>query len=585
MGILSGLLTTQISAQISDDFSDGNILVKPTWYGNPEDFSVNENFQLQLNAQAGGKSILCSDLQIPDSIRWDLYCNLQFAPSATNKLRIYLMLDTLDMTLANGYFIEIGQNGVPDPVHFFSFENGEEFLLGSSTLAFDDEVLLQLSVIRDKSGNWTFYADSGTGEVKNILQLNDTTFPPGLGRLFCIECYYTSTRKDKFIFDQIVVDHFKPDNTPPVLIEARAIDSSHIELTFDENLGTIINTSDISIDPGIGNPSDALVRYHKLVIELSNELASGTTYICSTVNIPDTANNMSDIQAKSIKHIKISIPGPGDIAINEVLFDPGTDDSPFIELYNTSNNFYNCSDLVMTIKKNNSFSTVSDIADCLIYPDSFILFTNDRVSTILNYPSNRKSAIFEVDLPTLSRDFGSIVLRTRSGALIDSIYYDEGFHHISLDDTRGVSLERISPVFPGLTLTDWNSASAQSGWGTPGLPNSQYIRLDTVRTAFQIENKTFSPDGDGYEDYMLIRFADEVAGQLATARIYDEFGREVFVFFRNELIGSGSTGKWDGTTGAKDRAATGIYILLVEFMQQTGIVTTYKEAVILAAGL
>jgi CHU_C Type IX secretion signal domain/Bacterial Ig-like domain len=576
---------SQLSAQLTDDFSDRNMTSNPVWFGNTDDFIINEDLQLQLSAESGGKSILCTSLQIPDSVRWDMYINLQFAPSSSNKLRIYLLLDTFDLTIANGYYCEIGQNGSADPIHFFSLEDGQSFLLGSSTLTFENEVDLQLSIILDSKGRWTFYADIGDGIVNDILRVSDATFQPDLTRSFCFECYYTNTRKDKFAFDNIMVDELKPDVTPPVLIEVNVIDSATIELTFNENIGTEIKKDNILIEPEIGSPATVLVVNHKLQIELERNLISGRTYTCTTLNIPDTAQNISGTQVMSFDYIKISSPQAGDIAINEILFDPKSGDSPFIELYNISGKYFNCSDIVLSIEKNSAFETISNFAECLLTPDLFIVFTNDRISTIFNYPNGEESAIFETKLPTLSRDSGSIILLNRSGKIIDSVYYSTDFHHILLDDSRGVSLERISPTSPALSQSDWNSASGQSGWGTPGLPNSQYIRFDSVTAAFHLENRIFSPDGDGYNDFLLIRFSDAVAGQLATTRVYDEFGREVSVLLRNELLGSGSTIKWDGTVHARDKASSGIYILLVEIMQETGIVTMYKEPVILAAGL
>jgi len=76
LGLLLGLISTQLSAQLSDDFSDRNITSNPVWHGDNEDFNVNETLELQLNSESAGKSILCTDLQLPDSIRWDLYVHL-----------------------------------------------------------------------------------------------------------------------------------------------------------------------------------------------------------------------------------------------------------------------------------------------------------------------------------------------------------------------------------------------------------------------------------------------------------------------------------------------------------------------------
>jgi hypothetical protein len=585
MVLFLGMNPLQLSAQLSDDFTDGNIMSTPPWQGDTEDFIVNKALQLQLNAESAGASVLCTNVQLPDSIRWEMYFELNFSPSNSNKLCAYLMLDTSDISIANGYYIEIGQNGTPDPILFFSIENGASFLLGASTIAFESAVILHLTILRQATGQWIFYADTGDGKINEILTLHDATFAPKYNTSFCIVCHYTSTRVDKFIIDNILITNLIPDKVPPQLLEINVIDSTHIEFIFNENIGLELNAENILITPGLSTPIALMTDHHTLHIALKNELTSGTTYLGSAINIPDTAQNLSQLQEITFKYIKISRPARGDVVINEVLFDPNTDDSPFIELYNTSLKYFQCDDLILEIEKDMVSTAMPQNCNHIIAPDSFVVFTNDRVSTLSNYPSHNSEAMREVNLPTLSRDFGSIVLRSKAGAVIDSVYYDDNFHNSLLDDSRGVSLERISPIFPALGPEDWNSASSQSAWGTPGLPNSQYTQLDSVITAYRIENSFFSPDGDGFEDFLLIRFADDVAGQLATARIYDEFGREVFTLMTNELLGSGSTGKWEGTTDMRDKVPSGIYILLVELLQDTGIVTTHKEAIILATGL
>jgi len=556
----------------------------PSWIGNTDHFLVNSDHQLQLKASSSGNSILCTALIIPDSIRWDMYINLQFDPSSSNKLRIYILLDTIDLTLANGYYFEIGQNGSADPMHFFSLEKGESYLLGSSTHIFQDKISTHISIIRDVLGNWTFYTDHGDDNIIEILRLTDKTFRPDFNRLFCIECYYSTTRRDKFFFDDIMVRQLETDTIPPVLIEINALDSNHLKLTFNEKIASDNMIENINIEPGIGYPSEVHVIGHTLQIELKNEFVIGKTYMCTANDIPDTAQNLSGPMQMQFEYIKKSLPQPGDIVINEVLFDPTSGDSPFIELYNTSAKFIYSNDIVLSIENDNVISEIPDLKDHLIHPDAFIVFTTDRFSTIFSYPSSNSSSIFEIDLPSISRDFGSMILQTRSGSVIDSVFYHKNFHHALLDDPRGVSLERINPESQARSAFEWNSASQQSGWATPGLPNSQYIQFDSISTSFQIENQVFSPNGDGHEDFLLIRFADAAAGQLATAKIYDEFGREAAVLLRNELVGHGSTGKWDGTINAQDLATTGIYILLIEMMEETGIVTTYKEAIVLAAG-
>ena len=56
--ILLLLLPFSLFAQVTDDFSDGDFTQNPTWSGTADKYIINNNLQLQLNAESEGTAYL-----------------------------------------------------------------------------------------------------------------------------------------------------------------------------------------------------------------------------------------------------------------------------------------------------------------------------------------------------------------------------------------------------------------------------------------------------------------------------------------------------------------------------------------------
>src|SRR6185503_13450410 len=83
------------SAQLQDDFSDGDFTNNPAWNGDASQFLVNTSGQLQLNGPASGTSSLSTPLNLSslDSVEWTFFIRLSFSPSSNNYARVYLTSD------------------------------------------------------------------------------------------------------------------------------------------------------------------------------------------------------------------------------------------------------------------------------------------------------------------------------------------------------------------------------------------------------------------------------------------------------------------------------------------------------------
>lgn len=209
LAALVSLAPAFLFAQIHDDFSDGNHSTSPAWLGNTDHFKINTALELQLDAPAAGQSSLVVAGNIPDSAVWEIRFRLEFAPSAGNRLRLFLQADAADLTTANGYFLEIGENGTADGLRFFRQQNGSTVLLANgpaSTLG-GDPALARIHVVRKTGGFWKIGADfSGGDQFLPQIECTDHELPGGQNLFFGLDCLFSASRKDKFFFDDLRIE-------------------------------------------------------------------------------------------------------------------------------------------------------------------------------------------------------------------------------------------------------------------------------------------------------------------------------------------------------------------------------------------
>ena len=97
-------------SQAIDDFSDGIFLTSPAWIGDTSNFVINGNNQLQLTAPAfADQSYLSTASEIIKEAEWSFSVRLEFNPSSSNYMDIYLVSDHENLKEPlKGYFVRIG---------------------------------------------------------------------------------------------------------------------------------------------------------------------------------------------------------------------------------------------------------------------------------------------------------------------------------------------------------------------------------------------------------------------------------------------------------------------------------------------
>ena len=500
---LIAMLFTPARAQFFDDFSDGELLTNPAWFGDLSHFTINAG-QLQLSAPVAGVSQLWSVVAFPDSVRWSLDYKMDFAPSTANKLRCYLMLDTTDLAAASGYFLELGENGSNDALQFYVLENGAPVLLGTSEgILGTDPSEGRITVSRDASGGWTVQAKM-TSSATTVFSLEDSAVLPGQAAYFGLECIYSETRRDKFFFDNIRIEEIVPDTIPPVLLSAAPIDGSRLRLTFSEPLAAAsINPSGITVSDGVGAAQTAsLTSEMEVQATFSQPFVNGVLYTVQVTPVRDLAGNLSSTQSTDFSYVEIAMPGRFDIQINELLPDPtpsvGLPEAEFIELYNPSTRAYDLGGVTLLVG-----ATTVSLPEHILDPGAFVIITDtDDVPAFEPYGST-----LGVNLPALTNT-GSTIELALNGTVIHSVQYEDSWYQDPDKDDGGWTLELINERTPCRTAENWRASVNLTG-GTPGAVNS------VADTSFSDENGpalvSLFPDPSGLE---IVLTFDELLSDL-----------------------------------------------------------------------
>ncbi len=323
-------------------------------------------------------------------------------------------------------------------------------------------------------------------------------------------------------------------------------------------------------------------RTSRAILTVSPSMDTGVIYTITISGL--TACDGSTINGQ----VQVAIPQEPDsfdIVINEVLFNAPRGGAEFVELYNRSNKTI---DLKFLRIANTECGTpkirfVADIdtTGFLFFPGEYLVLTDDPqgVDSFYNvkYPDKMLRVINMPYLrPSSSCDYwGGVAVLTRDLQVLDLFNYSEELHHPLVrenDYGRGVSLEKINPDLPTNDPSSWQSAASTVGYATPTYQNSQYRSLgdQADQGIVVVEPEIFSPDEDGYNDYVLIRFSLPGNDYVAQVRIFDLEGNLVKTLLNNGLVSQEGFMKWDGTSEDGVKVPVGNYIILFEAFNSNG---------------
>lgn len=377
-----------------------------------------------------------------------------------------------------------------------------------------------------------------------------------------------------------------PDTQAPTITDIYVNTATHITVQFSEVIdSSTVTLGNFGVSGGITvlNVAALSPDYTRADVFFLTPIDTGLVYTLTITNVADCEGNLL------IGSNDFSLPYQariGDVVINEVLFNPYTNGSDFVEIYNNSTRVIGLSNWQLANYDDDTISN-HDIITTLqisLNPGEFVVLTVDSLDVRNDYPLFMPGTFLEMSaLPTYANDSGTVYLIDNLNRVMDAFSYDEDMHFALLNDPDGVSLERIDYNRPTNDATNWHSAAEAVGWATPGYENSQFYPAAIPDDAVTIDPETFSPDNDGYQDVVNIHYTFETGGFVGNLTIFDSHGRTVRYVMQNELLSATGIVSWDGTTETAEKASVGIYVILFEVFDLQGTVTHFKRTCVVAS--
>ena len=376
----------------------------------------------------------------------------------------------------------------------------------------------------------------------------------------------------------------------PDIDYVNVLSPNSIEVVFNQNMDSysLGNTNNYTIlefnsHPYIATPSqdddksvtisfmqDFLIHSFYKILVFGSENCSGVPVLdgCGCVfGIPDEAEG-------------------GDVVINEILFDPISPAADYVELFNKSDKILDISKLKLGVVKtsfpNPPDTTIKEITTehRQLFPRQYLLLTTTPEVIGVQYECETKNFINTKSFPSYPNSGAGVVLYY-DNRIVDFMSYSEDSHYPLLTETKGVSLERVSPWISSADPENWHSAAAPL-YGTPGYQNSVYTENTGNSATVEVDPAVFSPDGDGFNDVTTINLSVFDPDYTAKIVIFDSQGRYVKNLVAGQNIAAQCRFVWNGLDDNGRIVPAGIYVVFVEVFDIQGNIKMFKTAVVVA---
>ncbi|NJO03121.1 MAG: hypothetical protein HC880_16870 [Bacteroidia bacterium] len=192
----------------------------------------------------------------------------------------------------------------------------------------------------------------------------------------------------------------RPDLTAPRLSRVEAVDAQTLVLTFNEPMDpTSLENARYSINQGI-SVEEVLPqspRFRSVRLRINPALQAQTTYTLLLENAQDCSGNLMGEE----NELDFGLPetaDSADILLSEVLFNPRSGGSDFVELYNNSDKFINLRDWKLANFEDGIVANQEPVSEdnYVLPPQSFVVLSSDIEQVLAQYPMGRLETFLEM---------------------------------------------------------------------------------------------------------------------------------------------------------------------------------------------
>jgi hypothetical protein len=367
-----------------------------------------------------------------------------------------------------------------------------------------------------------------------------------------------------------------PDTRCPRLLAAWPATPDTLAVLFDETVMIACAPAWLAdgrpSGPAIpGDPADRTA-----MVPLTESLVEGRVI---TVTVPPEITDFAG-NAPCITEFSTGLPvepEAGEILFNELMPDPADGQSEYTELYNNSGKIFDLSQVYLAGGSTHLANAITSKHRQLL-PGEYLALSTGSVVYGGIFPCADDAAVFRADrLPALPDDGSTLILYDKSLNIIDRMTYSPAMHMPFLSGTKGISLEKVSPSLPSDVTGNWRSASEACNWGSPGAPNSAMIAQPATEVGLTLSSVRISPDGDGFEDMLLVSLYPGGDENIITLTLLNDRGYPVRRLADRVAAGAGLTMVWDGLSDQGARLPAGLYIVIAEYYNQAGSSGRWKK--------
>ncbi len=369
----------------------------------------------------------------------------------------------------------------------------------------------------------------------------------------------------------------------------------HIYFNQSMDPGSLADPSAYTVDKEIGNPSFVYTYEDQpefAELYFADAFRPGVLYELTVSASLTNCQGMPLPNDTIIRFGMAQTADSNDIVINELLFNPWTNGVDYVEVYNRSDKIIDLSTLQLgTVKyspPNPPDTSYYPILhhQLILIPGAYALLTSSPATVEKQYATSNPDVFIKTDpFPAYGNHEGTVILTTFENNIIDLFNYSEDMQYPLLNYVDGVALERTNFDNPTSDRNNWHSAAESVGFGTPGERNSQFVAVEPEDNSIVVEPEIFSPDNDGYNDLISIKYHYDQPGYTLTVDIYNSKGQLVRKLVNNEYLGTSGSVNWDGIQDDNTKAPVGIYVFYIQVFDLSGNVKHYKKTGVLALKL